>query len=521
MSMIKKVLPLMFCLIAIVAGNINGKNKQPNVILIYLDDLNSYQLGCYGGSVKTPNIDRLADRGVKFTSYYPSSPVCTPSRYSLLTGEYASRNKTIQKKHPLNTHAFIRWNTDIIEGDYTLPYILKQHGYKTGMVGKWHNWDYPELAHVAIRANPNEAVIENRIKDNYKKVVAHVKKTGGFDYADALYATNLLWLPITGKLMHHNQHWLTYHAIQFIEQNKDNPFFLYFSTTLPHGPNPINTLKSGEIEATPAGYQTAHKNIQPSFNDILKKTEAEGPFENENEKGKYASILWIDDAVGALLKKLDELNITEKTIILLASDHESEGKMVLNKGKVPFIAFWKKHWPEGKTEDALVSNIDIAPTVIEACNIIPPKKMILDGQSLFPLMNGKKKNWRESLYLEITYTRGVVTDEWKYIATRYPDSISDKVKKKPPHTFNQEGTIYSAGSVEKNLKVRFNADKYFPGYFDPDQLYNLANDPGEQKNLATDIQFQEKLNEMQHILKKYSQELPHEFGEFTENRKAK
>lgn len=493
--------------------------NRPNIIVFYLDDLNDEELSCYGGDIPTPHIDQLAKTGVRFSHFYPSSPVCSPSRYSLLTGEYASRSKSIQKTYPLNTHAFIRWNTNIISGDYTIPGILKQHGYTTGIVGKWHNWQdgLPDLIHVPDIADPNQPQIQSKIERNYQKAVAHVKESGGFDVAEAIYGSNFSWLPLTKRLMHHNQHWITHHALEFIEENKNQPFFLYVSTTLPHSPSPLKSLANHEIRATAAGYGDEHIDAQPSYESILDRVDKSGPFDNDHEKGTYAGMLWLDDGVGAIMEKLEALNIRENTIIVLASDHGTDAKMVLNKGKVPFIVNWKNHWPEGKTEDALVSNIDIAPTIFDVTDITPPLKMQLDGMSLLPLLHEDNPSWRNSLFLEITYTRAVVTPDWKYIALRFPDTIQAKVAKAPPKTYNQEGTEISVGDINQE-KVRFNADVNFPGYYDANQLYNLKKDAREQHNLADDPKHQEKLSKMKDLLREYSESLPHEFGEFTNDR---
>ena len=148
--------------------------QKPNVIIIYTDDQTLTDIGCYGGNVATPHIDSLAREGIRFTRYVASAPVCTASRYNLLTGQYASRSQGLQQQYPVNDHAFIRWNADFVQGDWTLAQVLKRHGYATGMVGKWHNgmgpWDGPhlrDLQRVAPDADPKDPSVKATLHANY------------------------------------------------------------------------------------------------------------------------------------------------------------------------------------------------------------------------------------------------------------------------------------------------------------------------------------------------------------------
>ena len=513
-SLISLIQKAFFLLTILIVGCVETQDKpsnvtRPNVIVFYTDDMNFDDLGCYTANFETPNIDRLARQGVKFTRYIPSTSLCSPSRYSVLTGRYASRSDVLPREYPYDEPVFIRWNTDIIQGDKTIAHLMKNRGYVTGFTGKWHNWAKGSLPlwHVPDHEDPENPLMVQKIEKNYQLTLDTVKLTSGFDYVGAVYATNFNWLPITSKLMYHNQHWITHHSLQFIEENKDKPFFLYTASTIPHAPAPIRSLKA-DPRATPAGYKTDHLNAQPSYESILERATKDGL--NEKELNKRATMIWLDDAVGAIVDKLEKLGIRDNTLIIFASDHQSYGKMTCNLGKAPFIINWPGHFEEGEVIDELISNIDVVPTVLEASGA-PQTDVKLDGISLLPLINDTSTDWRSSLYMEVTYTRGVATKDYKYIATRFPSEIEDQITSENRHLFTQEGLKMKEGEGD-----RYNAFKKFPGYFDNDQLYDLRKDSLEQNNLAGDPEYAQVMTEMKAKLKAYSADLPYAFGEFSE-----
>lgn len=499
-------------LIAVAMGLASGlpvaAEARPNVIVIYADDLDDAELGCYGGPVATPNIDRLAIGGASFTRFYPSSPVCTPSRYSLLTGRYASRSPGLAHVYPVTDHALLLWNTPIVPGESTIAKLLKQSGYTTGMVGKWHN-GLPELTPVDPDSDITDPQIARSVRENYDKICRYVRLCGGFDYADGIYGDNFRWLPIPTSLQFHNQDWITLKALEFISTNAKNPFFLYIATTIPHYPNPLQSLKA-DPRATPAGLLDAAPTVQPPRRDVLRRAEEAGFKADDWRKGSWAGIAWLDDGVGAILRRLEQLGLTDNTLVIFASDHASRGKMTCYAEAVPCLLRWPEVVRAGQKCDELVSNIDVAPTVLEACGV-SPSNVCLDGRSWLPLLKGDGWAWRDTLFLEITYTRGIVTKDWKYIATRFPARIATTITPDNRREFNQEGARHSIGSKEH---VRYHADRDFPGYYDDDQLYELRSDPQQQHNLAGDPKYQNPLNAMKQQLAKYSRSLPHAFGEF-------
>ncbi len=484
--------------------------QPPNVILIYTDDQEFDQLGCYGGHVLTPNIDRLATEGARLTQYHVNSPVCTPSRYCVLTGRYAGRCQYLEQQYPTDDPAFIRWNTFITRGEKTIAHLLKRNGYRTGIAGKYHLFGnesrQPDLP---LDADPNHPDVKQTLRKNYENACQHIRETAGFDETASIYANNLHAIGVPEELRYHNMEWVTQGALNFIDHHQNKPFFLYFAPTIPHGPLPIESMRA-DTGITPLGYLDKAPSSQPGRANVFERVRKAGLPESA------APLTWLDDAVGALIDKLEQAGLRDNTLILFASDHGKRGKMTCyeSASNAPCIANWPGHIPANTVNEALVANIDLPATVLAACGVSAPADYALDCKNLLPLLQGNVDRLHDSLLLEVAYTRGVVTKGWKYIAIRYPKEIASKITESNRRQFNQEGTRFSANTIAGKKRVRYDADKDFPGYFDDDQLYNLAKDPREQNNLAAGPQYAEKLKEMQSLLKEHSHKLPHEFGEF-------
>ncbi|MHC4122786.1 MAG: sulfatase family protein [Planctomycetota bacterium] len=488
-----------------------GKNiitTKPNIILIYSDDQPLKNVGCYGGKVLSPHIDSLARNGIMFNNFYISSAVCSPSRFSILTGKYASRAKSIQRKFPTGGPVNIGWESHVYGEKYTIGHILQAAGYRTGMVGKWMQGQ-KRLKRFKADVDPNDPETKEIMQRNYDNLIQSVKSCG-FDYAASAYTTNVGYpyrdddgyLP--KPMRHHNMEWVTKGTLDFIEQNKNKPFFLYMPTTLIHSPHPKLSIKS-DPRYTPAGILDKAPDVQPSRTSVLERVKKAGL--NENSVG----VTWLDDGVGAVLKKLDQLDIADNTIVIFASDNGVRGKFSCYDAgaRMPFIIRWPAVIKKASTCNKLVSNVDIVPTLLEICGVKPPQDLLLDGQSFSAILTGKKYK-RDSLFLEITTERAVVTDDGlKYIAVRYLPEIQEKVNKGEKFSHWCKPTD-SEGRMEHTYK----AEKHYPAYFDQDQLYDLNTDPHEQHNLAGLPQYQKKLKKMKKFLKQYCENLPHTFGEF-------
>jgi arylsulfatase A-like enzyme len=217
--------------------------NKPNIIFFIADDMYPEMFNCLPegvGKNLTPNLDRLANEGVIMINQTVVSPVCTPSRYNCLTGNYASRatNKLfLEKTKKEENQTVIQWNTFITQKDKILSHYLKALGYTTGFVGKNHVIEVEGLYNYKFDdfyADPNESAIKKKLLKNYRQLQDAVINCG-FDFADALYHNNPRWLGLE-TLAVQNMDWIADAGIRFIERYHAEPFFLYFATTLPHAP---------------------------------------------------------------------------------------------------------------------------------------------------------------------------------------------------------------------------------------------------------------------------------------------
>ena len=477
-------------------------DDQPSVVVIYTDDQDPDWVGAYGGDVLTPNIDSLAEDGVRFDRYYASSPVCSPSRYSALTGRYASRSKRFQEEFPPGGPVNIGWEPGIRGEPCHLASVLSDNGYTTGLVGKFHQGiDEEEFEPVADDADPTDPEVEARLERNYQTVV-DIVENHGFDHAASVYEGNVNGMQIPDELTHQNMDWVTQGAVDFIEDNQDDPFFLFMAPTLVHSPRGEDQVRS-DPRATPRGYLDEAPDVQPSRESVIERTReagVDGPID----------ATWLDDGVGAVLDTLDELGLAEDTLVIFTSDHgDIEGKFTCyDRGaREPCLARLPGHTEEHGLCDDLVSNVDLAPTLFDLAGVDPGPEYTVDGQSFLPLLTGGDYE-RDSLFLEISSERAVVTDDgYKYIAVRHPPEIQERV---------DDGEVLDHwGYPPDDDHASYGAHEYFPAYFDQDQLYDLDEDPEEQHNLADDPAYADRLDRMQDLLGEYSADLPHEFAEFS------
>ncbi len=503
--------------------------KKPNVIFFIADDMYPEMFNCLPegkGKNLTPNIDQLAKDGVIMENQYVVSPVCTPSRYNCLTGNYASRatnSSFINKTKHEEGQTVIQWNSFITQNDKILPQYLKELGYTTGMVGKNHVVEVHNLEGFPdFNASANDPVIKKRITNNYHKVQQAILNSG-FDYAEGLYNNNPNFIGVK-ELAVQNMDWIAEAGVNFIEQNSNQPFFLYFATTIPHGPTEAKRSWEANPKITAKGYLNEAPNVLPARNTLTKRLRDAGI----TEPGKE-NVLWLDDALGALIQKLKEKGILDNTIIFFFNDHGQNAKGTLYQGGLhdPSI-IWKRGGFEcGNVCNTFVSNVDFAPTILEfagAKNINDN----FDGNSFKAVLDGKDFQSRESLYCELGYARAVIKGDYKYYAVRYPDyaknwiaeqrnSILNSynhrrelrnmniVNRDPQKPFSHLEVVPGGGAAENHSYAKL------PGYFDADQLYNLKDDPNELKNLANSPKNQKILADMKKELQKYLDDLPGKF----------
>ena len=490
-----------------------GRGERPNIIMFLIDDQNPSSIAAFGGDTYTPNIDRMAKEGMKFTRAYVSSSVCTPSRYSFLTGRFAGNSYSKLYRDAVGdkeNQGLPDFNVALERDKMNVGNVLREAGYTTGFVGKFHltsKSDFPEFykgknkwINISKDARPGPEA-SAQFKHNERWMRRYLKELG-FSWAKNVYPENS-----HKPYSEHNPEWTTVAALEFIEENKKGPFYLHLCSTLLHGPEkswrksmdrPLVTGE-GEVESLP-------KVMTPRAE--LLKTIREKGFDPDSQ---VAGEAWIDDSVGAIFRKLKELGIDDNTLVIFAPDHGRDGKAsVFSHGaaQVPMIMRWPKGIPAGKVCDELVQNIDLAPTFFELGQAEKPKSYRIDGKSLTPLFkNGTADDWRTHLYLEMGAARATVTEDWSYIAVRYTKEQIAAIKRAEPK--NLPKAMSYIGRL--GIGVR-GADR--PGFFDQDQLYHLKNDPKEMKNLAGNIAYDSRIKKLRQRMQEDLDAIGRPFGEF-------
>jgi len=516
--------------------------ERPNIIFIMTDDQSSIPVaepsstqsrpfGFNGDKyVYTPVIDGLARNGIIFNRAYVSSSVSSASRYAILTGRYAGRCESnfFMTQHPTGEMARPENNVELEEDKQNLARLLKSAGYRTGFVGKSHLIDQDLLSAsisgtggfkvVGQGDDPNIPAVSAAMAYNHDLWVKRIKEFG-FDYANAVYSANLKELN-NDSLNVHNVEWKNKAALEFIEQSGDEPFFLYYSENIPHGPAPW-VKKNGKyingLDANPnftsKGLVVADYSYLPGRNTI--KTEVEA-LELDD---KHAWLRWFDYAVGAIVEKLKEKGKLENTLIVITSDHGNynSGKTTIYEGgiKVPLMMYWPAVIKAGSTYDELVQNIDYSATFLDLAGVDMGSISPIDGVSLKNILKGAKNPVHDHLYFELGYARGVMTKKWKYITVRYDEETEMGIAagmKFPGY----QGELLDAPYYTRNKDLGYRAAAKNPLYFERNQLFDLVNDPNEKVNLYdskpdTGFYMSKKLQEN---LKSFS---GRPYGELTKN----
>ncbi len=488
-----------------------GKDKRPNIILVLTDDQDKQSIGAYGGKSLTPNLDRMAREGMVFHQAYVSSTVCTPSRYSFLTGRYAGRSysKRYKDECPRGMQGFPSFNVELEADNMNVGAVLQRSGYVTGYVGKFHvgpdikrpeEYEKLGLRYVAKDA-PADAEATAAFRHNERWSRRFLEKKG-FSWAKHIY-----WGNLQGPFNHHNPEWTIEAALEFIDLNKDKPFYLHYCTTLTHGPDKSWSNSMEHPRVSGEGMLDEIPNVMTNRKDLLEQLAGKGL---DPEKG-HAGYAQVDDSVGAILKKLDELGIADNTLVVFTSDHGSnlKGSLYNTDGVcVPWIMRWPDAIKAGAECDELVQNIDLAPTFFDLAGAKVPRKYMMDGRSMRPVFGGgSPERWRDHLYFEMGFARAVCTKDWKYLAVRYPKEQIDQIRKARPESLPK--LMAYIGRMGIGTRGAQN-----PGFFDYDQLYNVKKDATEQRNLASDPRYWDTLAQMRRILKKDLESFGRPFGEF-------
>ena len=493
---------------------------RPNILFIMTDDQWRHEFNflpegqdANGKPLNlTPTTDRLSSEGIILDRMYATSTVCTPSRYSVLSGEYPSRsqdkgflNDMKQFGNQPNPH----FNVHITPGKANMGSVLQANGYYTGFVGKNHVLHDESIKVPSVKpfrkADPFDPKTQAFLQ---KKQAAEVQSVlnNGFDYAANIYAGNVPGhMPIAMEA--HNMDWITQGGLAFLDlaEEQDKPFYLHFCTTLDHGPGPAGNKYNVDPRFTPAGVLDEAPNVQPSRASIKERLEAAGI----DAVGDHADPLWLDDGLTALMNRLEAMGELDNTIIFYFNDNGMDAKGALYEGGALSPAFvWGKCLKGGRRTSELLANIDFAPTVYELCGISSDAQPAMDGTSFAALLKGSDGPVNAAVYLEIGSTRAVLKDGYKYIAWRiHPDRETNFEPEKKQSLHHIASTRGGRG-LEKKIP------NHYPGYWDLDQLYDLTKDPGEQNNLAGNPEQSKRLNEMKALLSDHLANQPGSFGEF-------
>jgi uncharacterized sulfatase len=410
-----------------------AESEKWNVIAIVTDDQGAWALGCYGNKeCRTPNMDRLARDGARFLNAFTPTPVCSPSRATMLCGLYGTQVGITDWIAPPESDAGMGLPPNVP----TWPKALHQHGYRTALIGKWHLGTQPRF---------------------------HPAKNGFDHFFGFLGGGNLPMDPVLekdGKTRTFRgplPDLLTDDALQFLAENKAQPFALLLHFRAPHLPyGPVPTVDSKPF-----------KELDPAIPNAVGIV----PEQVKNwTRDYYASIHSVDRNLGRLLAKLDELGLSKKTIVLFTSDHgynighhtiHTKGNGYWIAGgvagpkrpnlwdtsiRVPLLIRWPGVVKPGTEVAEMVTFLDLAPSILGMLDLTPPREAKWQGLNFTPLLRGRKIAWRDALYGQydlhnsgLAYLRMIRTRQWKL--------------------------------------VRHHHAKFM------DELYNLADDPGETRNL--------------------------------------
>lgn len=418
-----------------ILGASEPQAEKLNLVFILIDDLGWTDLGCFGSPFyETPNIDRLAAQGMKFTQAYSACTVCSPTRASLMTGKYPARLHITDwiagSRKPKAKLKIPDWRMHLPLEETTIAKALKPAGYVSASIGKWHLGGpefFPEHHGFDLNRGGCDKGQPPSYFSPYKIPTLEEGPKGEY---------------LTDRL--------TDEAIRFLESSKDRPFLLY----LPHYGvhNPLQAKK-----------------------DIMEKYQAKARPGADHANAMYAAMIEsVDESVGRLMAKLDELKLSSRTVVFFGSDNGGLLKNTSNKplraGKgsayeggvrVPFIVRWPGVVKPGSVCDTPVISLDGYPTMLEIAGVKPGAGQIIDGTSLVPLLKGAGRLERDTIF-------------WHY-----------------PHYHPGGATPYGAVRKGDLRLVEFLEDNHV-------ELYNLKEDLGETKDLAAAMP--EKAQELRKVL---------------------
>ncbi len=464
-----------------------GAVSRPNIVIVIADDVTPSYHGCYGGPTPTPAIDRLAREGAIFHRACGVAPLCNPSRFTIFTGMYPGRAPSASAGCSPGDPYSIQQNADVTPAMAALPRLLRAGGYFTGHVGKWHSnfthagaKEWPE--HLGRGADPDDRAVDAALRDLQETHKRTVRECAGFEWVQAVHWGNVGAANKPDALGHHNPAWKTDAALEFLEEaaRDGRPFYLHLANTVPHGPD-VNLSLGADHRYTPAGKLGAPPHSHPPDETVPRRLRAAGLQTEGPIAGINTGMVMIDDQIGALLGKLEAMGAVQNTIFLYTADHGIFGKGTCYLGgfRLPLVVRWPAGIQAGQSVDAPVSFVDFLPTLCEAAGVAVPGPDRIDGVSFLDGLTGRGPWRREAAYQEMGVSRGLLKGSWHYVAFRYPASVIARMEagemEMPPDVSGYGESPFG------DLNFR-----YKPSYFEPEQLYNISEDPDERRNLADD-----------------------------------
>jgi len=369
-----------------------GSRKQsPNILLLLSDDLGFCDLGCFGSEIPTPHIDALAKNGLRFTNFCVTAPVCTPSRYSLLTGRYPFRApRPLRGALIPGRHDDSRMPTD----EVTLAQVLKSRGYSTGLIGKWH------LGHPS---NPRLGGPRSFGFDSFYGFLP-----GCVDYYRHSYGLDPNWFRNEEPLQEEGYatDLLTREALRIIQKNQNNPFFLCLSFSAPH----YGKCPDGGFLQTP-----------PGFPDL--------PLQAKSDRRIYSAMVQnMDSNIGLILEQLTKQNLSDHTIIIFLSDNGADPdfggsnqplrgeKSTLFEGgiRIPCLMQWPGHFPADQIRSQPLISLDLLPTLAGITGAALPTGP-LDGQDIASVLFHNQSLADRRFFFQYASQIAVRDGRWKYV----------------------------------------------------------------------------------------------------------
>ncbi|MFC1763460.1 sulfatase [Planctomycetota bacterium] len=375
----KTLFSLLF-VIALISVSGAWAAERPNFVFIFADDLGWGDLGCYGNTtLKTPYLDKMADEGLLLTNFYVANPVCSPSRTAMMTGQYPARHG-IHRHFSNEDHNAANNMPNFLDPKVTLiTKLMQTHGYKTGHFGKWH------LGATEDAPPPTEYGI------------------------DVQYTYNSSDIKMTAP-RHQSTEVMVDKAIDFIKANKDKPFYVNVWTLIPHA-----TLDTTDEQMAP-------------YDSLAAGKEAKARGFSTPAQIYYGAVTDMDYHIGRLIQTLDELGLSDNTVIVFSSDNGPEDIALINAShsgigtpgplrgrkrslydggvRVPFIVKWKGHTPAGRVDTkSIASTVDLLPTFCSLADIELPQGYQTDGQDMSQVFVGKSAERDKPLLWDWTATQ--------------------------------------------------------------------------------------------------------------------